>query len=90
MKSLLIFLTVIGCVFANHHDLVAPGEITAETLWTEKNRIAAGAVGKKTENQDFCYINAQFIQKAQVCGCVIIDAAWVATSARCVIEFVHL
>lgn len=53
-----------------------------------KSRIASGIVAKKKENLDFCYLTVKFLDKTKTCGCVIMNHIFVATSARCLVEWV--
>lgn len=50
-------------------------------------RIASGADGKKTENLDFCWMTVNFYEKQKTCGCTILAASYIVTTARCVYEW---
>lgn len=83
MKKILLLSVFVACALAQD---IAPGEFTADDLISDNNRIGSGVAAKKGENLDYCYINSQFIQKSQSCGCEIISKDYVATSGRCIYE----
>mgnify|MGYP003546833434 FL=1 len=65
----------------------------ADPIFTEDSndlenslRIVSGADGKKTENLDFCWMTIRYYEKQKTCGCIILAAGYVATTARCVYE----
>lgn len=83
MKSILLLSVIVASALSQD---IAPGEFTAENIFSDDNRIGSGVAAKRGENLDFCYLNVVFIQKTQLCGCEIISRNYVATSARCVWE----
>jgi secreted trypsin-like serine protease len=85
MKPIFILSIVIAGVLSQTYD-INPLDYTFDNLITENNRIGSGVAAKKGENLDYCVLTSTFIQKTQVCGCAIVDAKWVLTSARCVVE----
>lgn len=93
MKILLIILTVnVWCVFGDDYPSIEPGDTNNENFldlassFANNSRAASGTTARRGENLDFCYLSVRFQHKWLICGCVLMDSQWVATSARCVIE----
>lgn len=57
------------------------------TVATRKSRIVMGTAAKKGENLDFCYLKASYYEKQITCGCLVTKENFVATSARCLVEY---
>lgn len=85
MKCIVILLVFFSA--ANHITSAEP--IFSEDYNDDQEnllKIESGADGKKTENTDFCWITAYFLEKQKSCGCIILAPNYVATTARCVYE----